>query len=275
MWAASPLLVGVSPRAHLKRSHAQEAPCRPLKRSTNPANFDQWTWNGERQTCPERIALNDRARPKTSLVIEEKPICANAIALCLRNDCAIDEVCVERSLAGGHVGKVKGRLVVALVDLATINYDFDALRAFVARVDPCPVIAVDDRPNPAFSLIAEALDCRGYIAKTFEGARFAQAIGSVISGQSWFHLENGGHSKETDRRGPKVGALLTQRQSDVLACIARGSSNEEIASQLGISVGTVKTHVHTVLRRIGARNRTEAAIVAPRFYAHGGGRRSS
>lgn len=216
--------------------------------------------------------MNDRTRTSASLIVEEKPICADAIARCLRIECGVEEVCVEKSLAGEKIDDLKGCLMVALVDLATINYDFGALGAFVTRVAPCPVIAVDDRPNPAFSHVTAALGCRGYVAKTFEGAQFSQAIGSVISGQSWFNLENGGGGEEPDGHNPEVGAMLTQRQRAVLACIARGSSNVEIASQLGISVGTVKTHVHAVLRRIGARNRTEAAIVAPRFYVHGGGR---
>lgn len=209
--------------------------------------------------------MRENTGPTTSLVIEEKPICAGAIARCLRNGCNVDEVRLERSMAGGRLGKTEGRFAVALVDLATINYDFEALGGFVAYLCPAPVIAIDDRPNPAFSRITAKLNCRGYIAKTFEAELVIRAIRSVISGQPWFpdESEEGGESPAGCHA--EVLTPLTRRQSAVLACIALGYANEDIARQLGISVGTVKTHVHAVLRRIGARNRTEAAILAPRF----------
>lgn len=211
------------------------------------------------------FCLNKNTGPTTSLVIEEKPICAGAIAHCLRDGCNVDEVRLERSMAGGRLGKTESHFAVALVDLATINYDFEVLGAFVARLCPSPVIAIDDRPNPAFSQITARLNCRGYIAKTFEAELVIRAIRSVISGQSWFPGESEENGEPPADCHAEVLTPLTRRQSAVLACIALGHSNEEIAHQLGISVGTVKTHVHAVLRRIGARNRTEAAILAPRF----------
>jgi DNA-binding NarL/FixJ family response regulator len=206
--------------------------------------------------------------PSVSLIVEEKPICASAISQYLRRDCGVDEVRIVSSLAGENIGELPGRFVVVVVDLATINYDFVAVEALAARLDLSPVIAIDDRPNPAFSRIAERSNCRGYIAKTFLRDQLTQAIRSVISGQTWFHFEE---AEKEDRPGKRPGRalpVLTVRQGAVLACIARGYSNEEIASELGVSVGTVKTHVHAVLRRIGARNRTEAAIIAPRFKIH-------
>ena len=214
------------------------------------------------------IAIAERSGPSVSLIVEEKPICADALGQCLRIDCGLDEVFIENTLAG-EAPAPAGRLVVALVDLATINYDFVALEAFASRLAPCPVVAIDDRPNPAFSRIADRSRCRGYIAKTFERELFSEALRSIISGQTWFYREGGEGEARPAESSAWALPVLTERQSDVLACIARGCSNEEIARELGISVGTVKTHVHTVLKRIGARNRTEAAIVAPRFRIHG------
>lgn len=54
------------------------------------------------------------------------------------------------------------------------------------------------------------------------------------------------------------------RQEEILALIALGWSNKEIARHLEIAPGTVKTHVQEVCRRLGARNRTEAAPIALR-----------
>ena len=55
---------------------------------------------------------------------------------------------------------------------------------------------------------------------------------------------------------------LTNRQSDILALLANGASNKEIARRLELSEATVKLHVHRILRVLGGKNRTEAAHLA-------------
>ncbi len=60
------------------------------------------------------------------------------------------------------------------------------------------------------------------------------------------------------------GADLTQRERDLLALLACGLSNHDIAAQLGISVPTVKFHVSNVMSKLGVENRTAAVLVALR-----------
>jgi two-component system, NarL family, nitrate/nitrite response regulator NarL len=65
----------------------------------------------------------------------------------------------------------------------------------------------------------------------------------------------GGRSPDLDAR-----RRLTHRESEVMTLLAHGLSNKEIARDLGIAVATVKNHVHAVLDKLNARNRTEAII---------------
>ena len=59
-----------------------------------------------------------------------------------------------------------------------------------------------------------------------------------------------------------AGVTLTLRENDVLRLIATGQSNKEIARQLGIELGTVKSHVSAIMAKLGAISRTQAASIA-------------
>mgnify|MGYP003292084550 CR=1 FL=1 len=59
-----------------------------------------------------------------------------------------------------------------------------------------------------------------------------------------------------------AGPALTPRETEVLALTARGMSNPEIAGELVLGVETVRTHVANVLAKLGARDRTQAVVIA-------------
>jgi DNA-binding NarL/FixJ family response regulator len=65
-------------------------------------------------------------------------------------------------------------------------------------------------------------------------------------------------------QGDKGTATLTEREGEVLAQIARGRSNREIARALVVSEKTVKTHVSNILMKLGLQDRTQAALYAVR-----------
>jgi two-component system NarL family response regulator len=55
---------------------------------------------------------------------------------------------------------------------------------------------------------------------------------------------------------------LTRREQEILAMIAAGRSNQEIADLLYIAPGTVRVHVHSILKKLEVRDRTQAAVLA-------------
>lgn len=60
----------------------------------------------------------------------------------------------------------------------------------------------------------------------------------------------------------KAAPRLTRRQQELLPMVARGLTNKEIASQLNLSEQTIKNHIHRMLRRMGANDRSEAVEIA-------------
>jgi LuxR family maltose regulon positive regulatory protein len=74
------------------------------------------------------------------------------------------------------------------------------------------------------------------------------------------------------REGRAPRETLTRTEQEVLNLVASGHFNQEIATRLGIVVGTVKWHLHQIFAKLGARNRTEAVARARERGALGSSR---
>jgi DNA-binding NarL/FixJ family response regulator len=118
---------------------------------------------------------------------------------------------------------------------------------------------VDDDDTVVAALRAGA---RGYLLKGADQDEVLTAVRTVAAGGALFgpgvaqHVLHG--TPRADRRSwPEA---LTAREAEVLALIAGGHSNSEIARQLGISLKTVQNHVARVLAKMQVRDRTQAAL---------------
>lgn len=108
---------------------------------------------------------------------------------------------------------------------------------------------------------------RGYFLKDMEPDRLVSALHSVISGNIEVAPEMRdkyeqiiAHGVETAEGDPVDN--LTPREKEVFHLLAEGQSNKLIAEKLGISDGTVKLHVKSILKKLNMRSRVEAAIFA-------------
>jgi DNA-binding NarL/FixJ family response regulator len=104
---------------------------------------------------------------------------------------------------------------------------------------------------------AIAAGAQAYVLKTIEAEELVAVIRKVASGIRHIPAEI---AARLAARIPR--SELTDRERDVLRLLVRGRRNREIADELGISEGTVKTHVGNILLKLGAADRTEAATMA-------------
>jgi DNA-binding NarL/FixJ family response regulator len=98
---------------------------------------------------------------------------------------------------------------------------------------------------------------RGYLLKGMTGEELVDAIRSVHAGKSRIP------APVAERLAERMSApSLTGRETEVLQLIVGGNSNKEIASALSISEATVKTHINSLLSKLGVTDRTQAATTA-------------
>jgi DNA-binding NarL/FixJ family response regulator len=154
---------------------------------------------------------------------------------------------------------------VILLDLKLPGMDGIAvLGELRARDSAARVLVLTSATEPASASLAVRSGAAGVVYKDIDPDALVRAIRSVHDG----HLLLAPEAADALARsvGVEVAGLgaLTAREREVLAEIAKGRSNREIARALGVAEKTVKAHVSSVLAKLGVQDRTQAALLAVR-----------
>jgi DNA-binding NarL/FixJ family response regulator len=130
---------------------------------------------------------------------------------------------------------------------------------------PTVILSASEDPRDARRAIDEGAS--GFIPKSTRGPVLRAALSLVLSGGIYLppHAlsRTTAISQDGNRFDPRPDGVeeLTAKQLEVLRLLARGLTNAEIGSVLGVSLGTVKTHVGAIFKGLDVSNRTEAALV--------------
>jgi DNA-binding NarL/FixJ family response regulator len=157
---------------------------------------------------------------------------------------------------------------VVLMDVRMPAVDgIQATRHLVETLaDPPKVLVVTTFENDDHVYDALRAGASGFLLKRARPAELVQAIRTVAAGESLLFpaaiRRLAARRADRPAAGRLAGAQLTDREAEVLALMAKGLSNAEIAGRLAVSLQTVKTHVANVLAKLQARDRTQAVIAA-------------
>jgi len=130
-----------------------------------------------------------------------------------------------------------------------------------------PVVMTSTEDNPVHFAKAHAFGAAGLLLKDFTREGLVSAIRRAAAGESlWTRacLRRVSAAVATGPSNADLEACLTRREQQVLALVADGLTNTQIAKRLNISHETVKEHVQHILRKIGVGDRTQAALWALR-----------
>ena len=158
---------------------------------------------------------------------------------------------------------------VVLLDLRMPDLDgLSVLERLVSLGLDCAVVMLTTSSDERDLVTSLRSGARGYLLKDMEPDQLVDALAAVVDGETVVAPEmtsvlakvvKGG---ELDSGRPDRFSKLTPREFEILRHLAEGQSNKEIARDLGITDGTVKLHVRSILRKLEVRSRVEAAVIA-------------
>lgn len=187
----------------------------------------------------------------------------DGLSACLRHRGGIALEAVVEDLVGLREHVARTGADAALIDV-TQGIDLDEVRAVVIEYPELALVALGLEEQRQGVIRCGRAGFRGYVDRNASIERLCGALTDVLAGRLSCSAEISGELLRAlfnrERRNPAAEATeaLTAREGEVLQLIGHGLSNKEIASELSVSIATVKHHVHHVLHKLNLPRRAQA-----------------
>jgi DNA-binding NarL/FixJ family response regulator len=180
--------------------------------------------------------------------------------------------CSDGDEVEAAVGALAPDIVLMDVRMKRMN-GAEATRRLQDAPTPPPVLVLTTFDDPEVVSAALGAGAAGFILKDARGEDLLDAVRHVAGGGGWLDPGIADEVIQTYRASglPRAAAReaiaeLTERERDVLALIGRGATNSEVAADLCISEGTVKSHIGHIFTKLALRDRAAAIVFA---FDHG------
>jgi two-component system, NarL family, response regulator LiaR len=200
--------------------------------------------------------------PIRIFVIDDHPMIRHGLLAMLRSESTLEWV--GEAGDGAEAVRIAPGLApdVVLVDLVMPRMDGVAAVAALRPLLPkAKFLMLTSLLDPGEVRRAMAAGAAGYLLKSASPQELVNVILSAAKGQRVMAPEVT-DALIADQRETHPGDELTARERELLALMAKGQSNQEIANNLSIAMPTVKFHVTNILAKLHADNRTEAVLIA-------------
>lgn len=201
----------------------------------------------------------------TVIIVDDFPLAREGIASALRGDPAIRVVGEAGSAADAITLVRELEPDVALLDLRLPDGGGpDLIRALLAEVPSLGVLVLTAIEKVGTMRDVRDAGATGYVTKRVAARDLRGAILTVRGGGTAFDLSEAAdlldsHPEISPDEAPDVTELLTSRQLQVLALVAEGASDVEVAARLSISPRTVQSHLAAIRAKTGLKRRSQLA----------------
>ena len=151
-----------------------------------------------------------------------------------------------------------------ILDYNLSDMSADAIATVAGEFANVPILVVADTASASEAQAIIRAGAQGYVPKTATREQLTHTIHMLLAGGSSVPAEMLLTEDDGVYQPPSWLSLLTRRETDVLRAAMRGLSNKEIARELELAEVTVKFHLSGIFRKMNARSRTEAAMLATR-----------
>jgi DNA-binding NarL/FixJ family response regulator len=225
----------------------------------------------EETVCMSQATPRDPEKPRsrtTVLLVDDHRMFLEGLRRILEGQGDLEVVGETDTVAGALE---QARLLnprVVLLDLGL--KDGSGLDALPKLREACPAAAIVVLSGYGSENVLPALrqGARGFVSKDTASVDLLKAIRAVLRGEIWAEPQATGRLVTELSQRPSQWqrhANLTPREHEVLRLVGEGKRNHEIARQLFITENTVKTHISSVMRKLGIEDRIQLALHAARF----------
>jgi two-component system nitrate/nitrite response regulator NarP len=116
-------------------------------------------------------------------------------------------------------------------------------------------------------LQAAELSPEGMVLKTSDPGLLMEAMAAVVAGERWVDPEIAERTRHAQARAASAPPL-TRRERELVELVRQGLRNRDIATELGVTEGTVKVYLHAIFDKFRVENRTELALKAAELIGH-------
>ena len=194
------------------------------------------------------------------LTVDDHPVMRDGISSLLSAE--VDMQVVGEASSGEESVSVFRRILpdVTLMDLQMQGGNgVDAIAAIRREFMSARIIVLTMLAGDALAIRALRVGAAGYLLKSSLRNELVTAIRTVYAGRRFVHAD------VAERIAMHAGdPALTDRELSVLASVAEGNLNKEVAWQLGLSEDTVKSHLKSIFEKLSAKDRTQAVTIAYR-----------
>ena len=151
-------------------------------------------------------------------------------------------------------------------DLVLLDYEMpgmnglEGLDKILEATRPRPVALISGSANKGIAEQALERGAAGFLPKSMAAKSLVNAIKFMAMGEKYAPIDF--MTQEAEVTDHPLKKLLTEREFQVLSCLTRGLANKEIAREIELQEVTIKLHVKTLCRKLEAKNRTHAAMIA-------------